>query len=226
MKRLPGSSWAAVHLLITRGSMTSPTYLYDLICSYGDVEDLLPIPAFCAVWCEGLSPQEVAGRLNADLSSAFRGSFRDNTGITMYGGYDARVILVGRTGDWTLLIGDEECVSNTSMAVLSAKGGRAIGMNWGMSGAGSVKYSVDSRMMTQFAITDPESRSGWEPGCLDSYAARLRFRLGENWRHGDDAAESSESITSALVLIGRVTGREIDAAWLEAEHTMYTITEE
>ncbi|MFC5825236.1 DUF6461 domain-containing protein [Nonomuraea insulae] len=206
--------------------MTSPTCLYDLICSYGDVEDLLPIPAFCAVWCEGLSPQEVAGRLNADLSSAFRGSFRDNTSITMYGGYDERVILVGRAGGWTLLIGDGECMSNTSMAMLSAEGARAIGMGWSMSGAGSVKYSVGGRLMTQFAITDPESRSGWEPNYLDSHAAGLRFRLGDNWRHGDDAAETSESITSALVLIGRLTGREIDAAWLEAAHTMYTIPED
>ncbi|MET8867217.1 hypothetical protein ABZW11_30095 [Nonomuraea sp. NPDC004580] len=30
-------------------------------------------------------------------------------------------------------------------------------------------------------------------------------------------------ITSALILVGRVTGRELDEAWMEGYHTRYTI---
>ncbi|MFG6200153.1 DUF6461 domain-containing protein [Nonomuraea sp. JJY05] len=202
--------------------MTGRDHLYELLCSYDDAED--PLPAFYAVWCEGLDKREVARRLGADLGSATAATFGDCAGITMHA-YGDRAILVGKAGTWIAVIGDRPCASGSALKAISDDGVRAISMGWSPGGPGPVTYAVDGTIVTQFEITNPNVRSGAAPDALDSHMTGLRFHLNGDQMGEEAPVEVAESITSALRLIGRVTGVEINKRWLGAVHALYVIPE-
>ncbi|GAA3720217.1 hypothetical protein GCM10022224_102700 [Nonomuraea antimicrobica] len=194
--------------------------LYELLCSYDEVED--PLPAFYAVWCQGLAEQEVARRLGADLGSATAARFADCAGIAL-NIHDDRAFLAGKAGRWIAVIGDRVCASDTALRSISSGGAKAISMGWEIGGPGVLVYASDGEVITQFKIANPLVRSGEDPGALDSYMTGLRFGLNDDRGGALGPVEVAESITSALVLIGRVTGVEISRRWLNAGHTLYVI---
>ncbi|GAA3069646.1 DUF6461 domain-containing protein [Streptosporangium carneum] len=202
--------------------MTGRDHIYDLLCSYDEAED--PLPAFYAVWCQGLDKQEVARRLGADLGSATAATFADCAGITMHA-YGDRAIFVGKAGAWIAVIGDRLCASDAALKSISGDGVKVIGMGWSPGGPGSLTYAIDGVIVTQFKITNPNVRLGVVPDALDSYMTGLRFHLGDDQIGDEGPVEVAESITSALTLIGRVTGVEINKRWLDAAHTLYVIPE-
>ncbi|MEV6032856.1 DUF6461 domain-containing protein [Nonomuraea sp. NPDC052116] len=202
--------------------MADREHLYELLCSYDEAED--PLPAFYAVWCQGPEEKEVARRLGADLGSATAARFADCAGIAM-NVYGDRAFLAGRAGTWIAVIGDRVCASDAALRVISSGGAKAISMGWGTSGPGVLTYASDGEIITQFKITNPRVCSGADPGALDSYMTGLRFALNDDQEGALGPVEVAESITSSLVLIGRVTGVEISRRWLNASHTLYVIPE-
>ncbi|WP_306870875.1 hypothetical protein [Streptosporangium brasiliense] len=74
-------------------------------------------------------------------------------------------------------------------------------------------------MITSLTVTYPALRDRADPHALDPYLEGLRFELGS----GREGTSIEESISSALTLIGRITGREIDREWLDGTHTLYVM---
>ncbi|MEU7988263.1 hypothetical protein AB0B56_25640 [Streptosporangium canum] len=200
----------------------SPTRLYDLLGSYWS-----PVAAglgFAAVWCEGVSIEETARRLRADLSSATPCTLR---GIGHGFDGDARpgdragIILVGEAGTWTLAVQVQEMdvTSEPALSALSRSGGRALSMGWHVNGAHRITYAVDGLVVSSAPMEKI-------PAPLEQHMEGLSMP-GVNWDEDDEDGDFSteEMIDTALVLAGRVTGRELDKKWLDAIHTRYVIPE-
>ncbi len=200
--------------------MESRTELYDLLFSYvrSYDDEETPFQEFAAVWCEDIGVEETARRLGADLESAEECdlvSVADGLEITEGDG----VILAGLAGTWTLVIQVTgfDCVLDDALIRLSRDGGRALSLGWDINGNEEIGYAIDGDVVTRLSVTCPELRSGTDPAALDPLMEGLRFQLDED----DPVVE--ESVNSAFVLVGRITGREIDRAWLDAPHTRFVI---
>ncbi|MFD8527598.1 DUF6461 domain-containing protein [Streptosporangium canum] len=198
--------------------MKSAERLYDLLHSYarfyGDEDD--PLAEFCAAWCEGIGVEEAARRLGADLDSRTDCDLRNIADAA--GG---NVILVGPCGSWTLVfqIGGFDCARLQGLSALSRDSGRALSVSWNINGDETLSYAIDGQMITRFTVTYPALRDGADPHALDPYMEGLRFELGS----GREGPSNEEVISSALTLIGRITGREIDREWLDGTHALYVM---
>ncbi|MEU9890848.1 DUF6461 domain-containing protein [Sphaerisporangium sp. NPDC051011] len=198
--------------------MKSAERLHDLLHSYarfyGDEEE--PLAEFCAAWCEGIGVEEAARRLGADLDSRTDGDLRNIANAK-----GDNLVLVGPFGAWTLIfqIGGWDCASLLGMSALSRDSGRALSLEWGYDGDETLHYAMDGQMITSLSVTYPPLRDGADPHALDPYVEGLRFELGS----GPEGPSLAECVTSALTVIARVTGREIDQEWLDGTHALYVM---
>ncbi|MEV8631003.1 DUF6461 domain-containing protein [Streptosporangium sp. NPDC051023] len=200
--------------------MSPRTDLYDLLFSYVRLYDdeVMPFAEFAAVWCEGIGVQEVAKRLGANPESARKcrlATVVDDLEMNVGDG----LLLVGPAGAWTLAlqVAGYDCTLEENISRLSDGGGRALSISWCFKGNTDLIYAVDGEIVTRFEITYPEPQSGSAPDALDPLMEGLRFQLDED----DPIVE--ESLNSAFVLAGRITGQEIDRTWLDSPHTRFVI---
>jgi hypothetical protein len=200
--------------------MNPDTRLYDLLFShveqYDDEES--PFEQFAALWCEGWDPRSIAALLGADLGSARMCTLAgicDDLDIQ----YGDGVILAGRAGAWTLVIQGAGCdvmLEDTLMRI-SEDGHRALSVSWDIGGNEEIGYAVNGAVAVRLSFVLPEHRTGTDITALDPFMNGLRFQLDE---YGESM---KESISSAFVLAGRVTGEEIHAAWLDSPHERFVI---
>jgi hypothetical protein len=84
-------------------------------------------------------------------------------------------------------------------------------------------WAGDGVVVASFAIAWPTERGGTDPHALDTLMEGLAFQLDNPDDYGiEDPVTIQVSVTSALGLAGRITGREIDATWLGAVHSNFT----
>ncbi|MFI6888833.1 hypothetical protein [Streptosporangium canum] len=217
---------------------------------------------FRAVWVEGIDLPEIGRRLGADLRSAQRCGLIELIDGLSYDDGTAVIWADRLNNDWIQVIEAQGRECSHALTDLSARGGRAIRVGWGLNGVADLVYSMDGEETTVFSVTVPGERWGKAPGGLDPYATGLRFDLEDTswktdpdlpsewmafaeWAESSPLSEQSDAdlvlpegwwdfyemslngydpavatcVTSALVLIGRMTGREIDDAWLSGAHT-------
>ncbi|MFF0574589.1 DUF6461 domain-containing protein [Streptosporangium saharense] len=226
---------------------------------------------FSAVWVDRLGLDEVGHRVGADVRDA-RHLNRDELADELFHmNSGATVIWADRLNDdWLQMIEFRGFACSNALTDLSAHGGRAVSVGWGLNGLRDLTYVVDGFHTTGFSLTVPGGRYGSAPDALDSLAEGLLFDIDdtswmtdpglspgwldfEEWSadleasgravgdmegeeplpeaFGDFYAWSlngyhpplATCVTSALTLVGRLTGREIDDAWLSGTHVRLTI---
>ncbi|MFF0250002.1 DUF6461 domain-containing protein [Streptosporangium sandarakinum] len=194
--------------------------LYDLLFSYAEQYDdeEMPFEQFAALWCEGRDPRASAALLGADLGSAYPCTLAQ-IGENLHIQSDDGVILTGPAGEWSLVIQVEghSAVLDENLVRLSENGHRALSVSWDIGGNEEICYAVNGEMLVRFSFTFPDLRSGTDVTVLDPLMDGLRFQLDEN------GESIEESISSAFTLAGRLTGKEIDADWLNARHERFII---
>ncbi|MFD1939594.1 hypothetical protein ACFSKW_49855 [Nonomuraea mangrovi] len=202
--------------MFDRMDMPNPTHLYDLLESHWEnVAD-----GFAAVWVEGLTVEETARRLGADLSSATALTLAD-IGLGFEGdkmpGDEDGIILVGPFDAWTLAAQIQwmDVTEEPTLSTLSRDGGRAIAIGWHGDGAHRVEYAIDGRLTFSAPLEEILIP-------LQEHAEGLR--MPTDWDVPVDVGSPTEEmITTALVAIGRLVGRELDHEWLETPHVRYLI---
>ncbi|MGV9778023.1 DUF6461 domain-containing protein [Streptosporangium sp. NPDC003464] len=112
-----------------------------------------------------------------------------------------------------------DCSTMEGLSALSRDSGRALSVSWAINGDGTLDYATDGQMITSLTVIYPALRDGADPHALDPSLEGLRFELGS----GREGASIEESISSALTLIGRITGREIEREWLDGTHALYVM---
>lgn len=112
-----------------------------------------------------------------------------------------------------------DVTSEPALSALSRTGGRALSMGWHVNGAHRITYAVDGLVVSSAPMEKI-------PAPLEQHMEGLSMP-GVNWDEDDEDGDFSteEMIDTALVLVGRVTGRELDKEWLDAIHTRYVIPE-
>ncbi|MFD8527193.1 DUF6461 domain-containing protein [Streptosporangium canum] len=200
--------------------MGSGTRLYDLLFSYAERYDdeETPFEQFAALWCEGRDPQATAALLGADLGSARTRALAE-VGEDLHVQYGDGVILAGQAGAWTLVIqvAGHDVTHDDNLVSLSGDGHKALSVSWDIGGNEEIGYAVDGEMSVRLSLAFPESRTGADVTALDPLMEGLRFHLDEG------GASIEESISSAFVLAGRLTGEEIGPAWLDSPHARFVI---
>ncbi|MFC4533480.1 DUF6461 domain-containing protein [Sphaerisporangium dianthi] len=79
-------------------------------------------------------------------------------------------------------------------------------------------FLYDGRVLVAFNPASPGRRFGDDPHVLDRMMEGLRFEVvGPEVQ--EDFVDVDESIGSALALIGRVTGTDMAADWIEVSHS-------
>lgn len=195
--------------------MIDDLHLYDLLDEYDlDNDDF----GFRAAWCEGLTSEEAARRLRADLDSAYASTIDELMHEEGDFDFDEGAVLVGPAGTWTMILqlNGLDCTRYSALEALSAGAGRAIGIGWSVNGDERLIYAEDGRVLVSLDFTFPEDRRGPDRQALDSYMEGLVLAY-------EEGADLEESIDAALTLIGRITGHPIDCDWMEASHTFYAI---
>ncbi|MFI6787038.1 hypothetical protein ACIBG4_06885 [Nonomuraea sp. NPDC050383] len=196
--------------------MASGRDLYDLLESHW--EGLAH--NFAAVWSEGLTVEETARRLRvapetaatvtlAGLPSGFGGD-------EMPGDHDG-IVLVGQFASWSLAIQVQwlDITNDRELSDLSRDGGRAVGIGWHGDGGHRIYHAVDGQVVDNLPMeVIPPSLAAEAEG----------LEMPATWDVPvDQGSPTEEMITTSLVLIGRVTGQEIDQSWLDTSHTRYLI---
>ncbi|GGP04753.1 hypothetical protein LDL08_04600 [Nonomuraea glycinis] len=188
--------------------------LWELLVAH-DIDYDTP---FQSIWVEGLDVEEVARRLGADPNSARACDWREIV-TGRYTEHGDGVIWIGpQAPGWVQVIqlDGNDAWQWRSWVELTRDGGRLLYLGWPLyelEGVEDLEYVVAGEVVTTLVVGDPEERDGTDPDALDGYLDGLAFK-------GDSAAAE---VTSALRLIGRVTGRELDEAWLNGPHTRYVI---
>ncbi|MEU5869713.1 hypothetical protein ABZ815_51725 [Nonomuraea sp. NPDC047529] len=196
--------------------MDHDTDLWNRLAAHGiDFET-----PFRGVWCEGLTVEQAAHRLGADPDTARPGVIREIV-TGEYRGQEGGVVWIGDYAPgWILAIqlDGNRLWEWDAWARLSGEKRRLLSLGWplhDLDGVEDLQYLVGGELVTSLVVGDPEERDGSDPDALDDYLDGLSF-------FGDTAYAE---VTSALRLIGRITGREIDDAWLDGTHTRYAIRE-
>ncbi|MEV4583360.1 hypothetical protein AB0K16_60160 [Nonomuraea jabiensis] len=191
--------------------------LYDLIESHWPS---LGNGSFAAVWSEGLDVEETARLLGADPDSATETSLMNIgagfEGDQMPGDLDG-ILLIGAFGDWTLTLQLQwlDAVERRALSALSANA-RVLGVSWHAGGGGyRIHYAANGQIIERGPMHE-------FPSSLLEYSEGLV--IPQDWDiPASQGSPREEMITTALALIARITGREIDQAWLEAPHTRFLI---
>ncbi|TYB57233.1 hypothetical protein FXF51_41155 [Nonomuraea sp. PA05] len=198
--------------------MPHPTDLYDLLVAFGfDSEEY---SGFHLIWAEGIGANELCRRLGGDPSSAFR---CDIDNLKRPEAQKGPAMWAGSTKDWTQALLFNLPTSPLSFLTRVSRGTRALSIKCGYDNY-RLDWAVDGILVTCFAINWPDARGGTDPHSLDALMEDLAFQLDDP---DDDATENpvtiEVSVTSALELAGRITGRRLDTKWLSAVHSNYSL---
>ncbi|MDA0637520.1 DUF6461 domain-containing protein [Nonomuraea sp. MCN248] len=201
--------------------MRSPTYLHDLLVSTLFDEELDADPdletlGFSAMWIKGADLGALARRCGLDLTTRTPCHLSEILDHQIHD--DSR--WVAEVGDWICVM--PERADGEFLRSMTEGGREALGLSMDMSSA-SFHYARDGRTVVAFDpfFPDESSRFGDDPHALDHLMDGLRFQIsGDDVL--DDLVEPPESISSALALIGRVTGTDLAADWFLARHSRYS----
>ncbi|GAA0436367.1 hypothetical protein Acor_65320 [Acrocarpospora corrugata] len=193
--------------------MAFPNERYDLLNEY-ELHDF-----FVGVWCKGLSVVEAATRLRADLDSATECVWAEiGDGLDGLDADDGVVWIGEQAPGWTLIIQYEGLhIGMGGPQRELSEGGALLYLGWPMlemEGPEDMEYVVDGRALTSIPLAAPDVRFGPEPDALNRYLDGLPLNR-------ETAVD--ERLDAAFQLVGRITGRELDAAWLYGSHTRYVI---
>ncbi|MEU0483458.1 DUF6461 domain-containing protein [Streptosporangium sp. NPDC006013] len=198
--------------------MQSPTHLHDLLVStiftegLDDEMDLWTL-GFSALWVKGMDRDAVAEVFSLDLVTSTPSHLNELLDNSEEGG----PTWVGEAGGWTCIIPGP--TDDDFLLPLTAGGREALCFSMDMGGHDHFKYLKDGEVVVAFQPTWPDPVHGSDPHALDHLMEGLRFQTS-----GDDVIEDrvdeGESISSVLTLIGRITGTDIAADWLEATHSL------
>ncbi|WP_043615279.1 DUF6461 domain-containing protein [Nonomuraea candida] len=195
--------------------------LFDLLVSYEEsVGD-----GFVAAWAEGLEVEEVARRIGAEASTATPCTFEDYAvGLEESHRDLDGVVLVRQVGNWVQVLQPymNQVWDGAVLRALSEGGGRALHVGWHAHIDARLRYAIGGRIVASMPLT-----MGDVPEELEPYAEGLRFGLEDptdpECVNPDDPITESESISSALVVAGRITGHELSDESLLSTHTRYVI---
>lgn len=198
--------------------MPHPTDLYDLMVSFG--LDSEKYAGFHLVWAEGMGGNELCRRLGGDPASAFR---CDIDNMARPGAEQGSSMWAGTAAGWAQALLFELHTSPMSFLREVSRGTRALSIKCGYDNY-RLDWAVDRVLVTYFAIDWPSERGGTEPHALDPLMEGLAYQLDNpDDPEIEDPVTTEVSVTSALRLAGRITGREIDAKWLGAVHSCYSL---
>ncbi|WP_326822024.1 DUF6461 domain-containing protein [Streptosporangium sp. NBC_01756] len=187
---------------------------WELLRAYG-MDDI-----FVSAWCKGLSVQGAASRLRADQRSAALCTWEnieDDLDPTLP--REGVVWIGSQAPGWVQIIqfeGDHLALPAPQQA-LTADGGELLYLGWPLrelEGPEDLEYVVDGRSTTSVCLVEPSVRAGRDPDALKAHMEGLSLGIDNDPDAISDAAFS---------LVGRVTGRLMDADWLQAAHTRYII---
>ncbi len=187
---------------------------WDLLRACGMDDSLV------SAWCSGLSVAEAATRLRADLASATPCTWeRIEDGLDPASPREGVVWIGEQAPNWVLIIAYEghHLALHESQQSLTENGGELLYLGWPLyetEGMEDLEYVVDGRPTTSICLAAPGIRSGRDPDALNAHLKGLA--LGAD--HDPDTISDA-----AFALVGRVTGEQLSAEWLRAEHTRYVI---
>ncbi|MEU4511177.1 DUF6461 domain-containing protein [Nonomuraea wenchangensis] len=196
--------------------MESRTYLHDLLVSTLFTEGLdaemdLWVLGFSAMWIKGVSLDALAAAFHLDLATRAPCHLSEILDRNI----DDGSTWVAEVDGWIGVVpahADRERVRS-----ITEGGGEALGLLM-YDGHASFDYARDGRTVVSFDPLWPERRSGSDPHALDHLMDGLRFQITDGGAP-DDRVEEMESISSALALVGRVTGTGVAADWFLARHS-------
>ncbi|MEZ7125378.1 DUF6461 domain-containing protein [Nonomuraea sp. AD125B] len=196
--------------------MESRTYLHDLLVSTLFTEGLdadtdLWALGFSAMWIKGVGLDALAAAFDLDLATRAPCHLSEILDRNI----DDGSTWVAEVGGWIGVVPAH--ADSERVRAVTEGGGEAIGLLMYGSHA-SFDYARDGRMVVSFDPTWPERRSGSDPHALDRLMDGLRFQISDD-DVLDDRVEEMESISSALTLVGRITGTGIAADWFLAPHS-------
>jgi hypothetical protein len=170
-------------------------------------------PFWC--WVEGLDIATIMRALGGDPESGvscrwddlfFGPPLRDGDRLLWMGPLNEQWVQILEAGTTT--------ITSREKGVLSV-GRRLFAFGWGVNGPYDLRYWRDGRIVTSLGIWPFDYDPGVpEPHALDEYMEDLYFEE----RDGLEV-----QITSAMRLVGRITGRELDREWMEGAHMRYVI---
>jgi hypothetical protein len=197
--------------------MQSPTYLHDLLASTLFTEGLdaemdLWSLGFSAIWIKGADLDALARAFSLDLATRTPSHLSEILDHNI----DDGSLWVAEAGGW---IGILPSRSDDEFLLSLTEGGRqALSLSMNISNRDFFKYARDGRMVVSFSPSLPDPVFGDDPHALDHLMDGLRFRISDP-DVLDDRVDREESISSALVLIGRITETDIAADWFQARHS-------
>lgn len=195
--------------------MPKPTDLYDLLATRG-LDGAAEYPGFHIVWAEGIGGNELARRLGAEPAAAYRCGLDDMAGL----GSGRAGMWAGAADGWVLAFMFDWFPNDLSWIQEASRGTRLLNMQ--CASGHRLDWAVDGVTVVAFNLVWPSERFGADPTALDQLMRDLHFQLDEPGDiFNEDPTTVEVSVTSALRLAGRLTGREIDAAWLDRAHSTY-----
>ncbi|MGA5761520.1 DUF6461 domain-containing protein [Nonomuraea bangladeshensis] len=166
---------------------------------------------FSAMWIKGVGLDALAAAVDLDLATRAPCHLSEILDRNI----DDGSTWVAEVGGWIGVVPAH--ADSERVRAVTEGGGEAIGLLMYGSHA-SFDYARDGRMVVSFDPTRPERRSGSDPHALDHLMDGLRFQISDD-DVLDDRVEEMESISSALALVGRITGTGIAADWFLAPHS-------
>lgn len=198
--------------------MRPATYLFDLLVSTIFTEDYLDEDrdlwalGFSAIWVHGTDLPTLASDFSLDLTTRTPCSLSEILDHHISDGS----YWVAEVGSWICVVPG---VSDKFMLSLTADGRQALSFSMDIGGHEWLKYARDGRVVVAFEPTSwPDRVFGDDPHALDHMMEGLRFEISGP-EVQENPVEPDESISSALALIGRITGTDMAADWIEALHS-------
>ena len=167
------------------------------------------MPEFCALWVHGTDVETLASELSLDLSTRTPCYLSEILDRQIEDGSRWVAEVDGWIGVVPAPSGEDGYLRS-----LTAGGRQAITIDMDINGNCRLKYARDGHLLVAVDPVWPDDdRYGDEPHALDHLMAGLRFGEVEG-----DCVDVDGSISSALALIGRITGTDMAADWSRARH--------
>ncbi|MGI5268325.1 DUF6461 domain-containing protein [Nonomuraea sp. CA-218870] len=193
---------------LREAAMRSSSYLHDLLVSTIFTEELddpdLWMLGFSAMWIKGADLDALAAVYGWDLDTRTACYLSD---ILDHNNNDGST-WVAEVNGWISMVPGHS--GGEDVRSISEGGREAVGLRMDIHGRAYFDYARDGRTVVSFDPTWPEERLGEDPHALDPLMEGLAFRSGD---------DETESISSALALIGRLTRTDIATDWFLAQHS-------
>ena len=198
--------------------MQSRTYLYDLLVSTLFTEGLdgdmdLWALGFSAMWIKGADLDALAADLRMDFASRTPCHLSEILDHAIDDGSH----WVAEVNGWIGIVPGH--IDGERLRCISEGGRQALGFRMDIGGHEYFEYARDGRMIASFSPAWLEERYGDDPHAFDHLMDGLRFQIVTESCTPDERVDVDESISSALALIGRITGTDIATDWFLAQHS-------